>query len=420
MHKKKRIVIVGNGFGGIYTLLNLHKYFPEKNKLEIILIGDKNHFLFTPLLHEVATGGVHVSNVTEPVRKIFGCCITKFHLGKVDKVNTTEKYVEVSNEKEKLGFRLDYDFLVLAHGSKTNYYGITGADKYTFSLKTLNNAIDIKNHCIDMLERASEEHDEEKRKKMLHFIVVGGGATGVELVAEITEFARDTFAHYYSHKIMRDVKITLVHGADELLPQFNHKLRKKAEKVLRDRGVNILLNKKVSEVKSGEVIFSDGENLIGENIFWMAGVTPNDMIFDIEPTKIKDGRILTDHYLRMQGHENIFVIGDAGAFEISENIYAPQLAQIAVRQAKQVAKNIVAITHGQKPKEYKYRNLGSLISIGKWSAVGEIMGISFSGRLAWFMWRMVYLSKIISGRKRLVTFIDWSINYFFPRDISEI
>lgn len=420
MHKKKRIVIVGNGFGGVYTLLNLHKYFPEKNNLEVVVVGEKNHFLFTPLLHEVATGGVHVSNVTEPVRKIFGCCITKFHLGKVEKVNTNEKYVEVSNEKENVGFRLDYDFLVLAHGSKTNYYGIPGADKYTFSLKTLNNAINIKNHCLDILERATEEHNEEKRKKMLHFIVVGGGATGVELVAEIAEFARDTFAHYYSHRIMRDVKITLVHGGDELLPQFIHKLRKKAEKVLVNRGVNVLLGKKVAEVKKDKVIFSDGSAIDGENIFWMAGVTPNEMQFDIEPAKIKDGRIIVDHYLRIQGHDDIFVIGDAAAFEVNENVFAPQLAQIAVRQAKQVAKNIVAITHGRKPGEYKYKNLGSLISIGKWSAVGEIFGISFSGRIAWFMWRMVYLSKIISGRKRLVTFIDWSINYFFPRDISEI
>lgn len=420
MHKRKKIVIVGNGFGGVYTLLNLHKYFKDKKNLEVVLIGDKNHFLFTPLLHEVATGGVHVSNVTEPIRKIFGCCITKFHLGKVEMVNTNQKYLEVAIEKENLGLRVDYDYLVLAHGSKTNYYDIPGADKYTLSLKTLNNAIAIKNHCIEMLEKASEEHDEEKRKKMLHFIVVGGGATGVELVAEITEFVRDTFAYYYSRRIMRDVKITLVHGGDELLPQFKHKLRKKAEKILINLGINVMLNKKVTEVKMGELIFSDNTNLIGENIFWMAGITPNEMHFDIEPARLKDGRIITDHYLRMQGHEDIFVIGDAGAFEISENIFAPQLAQIAVRQAKQVAKNIIYLTHGQKIKEYKYRNLGSLISIGKWSAVGEIGGISFSGRLAWFMWRMVYLTKVISGRKRFVTFVDWTINYFFPRDISQI
>lgn len=414
MHKRKRVVIVGTGFGGVYTMRHLHKYCCEKRNLEIVVIGEKNYFLFTPLLHEVATGGVHASNLTEPIRKVFGCCLTKFHLGKVDFISTKEKFVRVH------GKDIHYDYLVLAPGAETNYYGIPGAEDYSIPLKNLDHAIYMKNHTISQMEKAVEITDEETRKKMLRFVIVGGGPTGVELAGELAEFTKDSFAYYYSRGLMRDISIVLVQRSAELLPQFGHRLREKSLKILEDIGVKVMLSTGVAKMEKGKIFLTSGEIMETENVFWMAGVKPRQIKTDVELPKIADGRVKVHSTLQVEGHEDIFMLGDAAAFEIKENIYAPQLAQIAVRQAKAVAESIHLLSTNKKPVRYRYTHMGNLLSIGRWVGLGEIHHIAFSGKFTWWLWRTVYLFKIISWRKRFITAVDWTINLFLPRDISEI
>ncbi|MDQ3245254.1 MAG: NAD(P)/FAD-dependent oxidoreductase [bacterium] len=419
IHKKIKILIVGTGFGGTYALRYLHKVFCIKDKrVEISIIGDKNYFLFTPLLHEVATGGVHISNVTEPIRKVLGCCVDNFHLGTAEEINTQDQYVKVG------GKNVGYDYLVLAQGGETNFFNTEGAKEYSFPLKTLPDAIRMKNHCLTQMEKASQITDETERRGLLRFVVVGGGATGVELVGELIEFVRDTFAYYYAKKLMNDIEVVIIQKNKELLPQFGPKLRERSLKIMQKKGVKVLLNTGVTKLEKDKIVLDNGQEIYTENVFWVAGVKPSTLNFDIEIKKLPDGKMVVNEFLQVIGNNmtlpNVFAIGDAAAFEIRENIYAPALAQIAVHQAKTVATNIKLASLGKNPEKYKYNLTGNLVSLGKWNALGEIHRITFGGRFTWWLWRTVYLFKVISWRKRLIIAIDWTLNLFFPRDISQI
>lgn len=419
IHKKTKILIVGTGFGGTYTLKYLHKVFCANDKrVEISIIGDKNYFLFTPLLHEVATGGVHVSNVTEPIRKVLGCCLDNFHLGQAEEINTTDQYVKVA------GKNVGYDYLVLAPGAQTNFFNTPGAEENSFTLKTLPDAIRMKNHCLTQIEKASQITDEKERKTMLRFVIVGGGPTGVELAGELLEFVRDTFSYYYAKKLMKDVSIIIVHKGRELLPQFGQKLRERSLKVMQKKGIQVMLNTGVVKVEKEKIILDNGEEIFTENVFWVAGIKPQNLNFDIPLKKLPDGKMVVNEFLQIEGENmtlpNIFAIGDAAGFETREGVYAPALAQVAVRQAKQTAINIKLLTQNKNPEKYKFALAGNLVSLGQWSALGEIHHISFGGKITWWIWRTVYLSKVISWRKRLIIAIDWTINLFLPRDISQI
>ncbi|MCC7160178.1 FAD-dependent oxidoreductase [Candidatus Nomurabacteria bacterium] len=235
MAKKTKILIVGNGFGGIYTLKNLTKLFPNKKGVEFSMIGERNYFLFTPLLHEVATGGISPLNILEPIRKILKGYLDNFYLGKAENINLKDKIVNIN------GVLVPFDYLVLSPGAETNFYNIPDAEKYSFTLKSINDAIRIKNHCINQIERASNIKDSDTRKRILKFVVVGGGPTGVELAAELQEFIKDTFSIYYSKEIINDASVVLVQKGTELLPQFSKKIREKSLEVLKRKCINVML-----------------------------------------------------------------------------------------------------------------------------------------------------------------------------------
>jgi len=204
MLKKTKILIIGNGFGGVSALKNLHSVFGESKDIDLSLIGDKNYFLFTPLLHEVATGGINPLNIIEPIRKVLKYYLNDFYLGKVKEINLENKTVLVNDNL------VSYDYLVISPGSQTNFFNTPGADKYAFTLKSIDDAVKIKNRCITQMERASHEKDPSERKKILKFVIVGGGPTGVELVAEMEELVRETFSHYYQDELIKDISIDLI------------------------------------------------------------------------------------------------------------------------------------------------------------------------------------------------------------------
>ncbi|KKS23884.1 MAG: NADH dehydrogenase [Candidatus Nomurabacteria bacterium GW2011_GWC2_41_8] len=237
MSRPIKILIIGNGFGGVYALKNLHKFFHNDKKIELALVGEKNYFLFTPLLHEVATGGINPGNIIEPIRKVLGCCLDKFYLGKAEIINFDSHTVQVENAL------ISYDYLVLAPGAETNFYNIPGAEEYSFPLKSIADAIKIKNRCIMVMERASHVENRIKRKNMLRFVVVGGGPTGVELAAELEELIKETFSSYYPEEIMEDTSIVLIQKSPELVPAFGEKIRKKSLEILRKKGIEVMLTR---------------------------------------------------------------------------------------------------------------------------------------------------------------------------------
>jgi NADH dehydrogenase len=413
-----KILIIGNGFGGIYTLKNLHRFFHHDKRVKFSLVGEKNYFLFTPLLHEVATGGVNASNITEPIRKVLGCCLHEFYLGKAEFVSAADRTVKVGNHL------ILYDYLVLAPGAETNFYNIPGAEKYSLPLKSIKDAEKIKNHCITQVERASHAKDRNERKKMLRFVVVGGGPTGVELAAELEEFIKETFSNYYPPEIITDASIVLVQKDRELVPHFGPRVRQKSLRALEKKGVTVMLGNTVKEVGEAQVVLDKNIKISTETVIWVAGVKPAVLKFDGKIAQSSDGRLIVNRYLQLENHQNIFALGDFASFAQKNrgNVYTPlpALAQVAEKQARAVAKNIQLAVTGKALRAFRYRHTGNLISLGQWMAVGEILNFTFSGRVTWWFWRTVYLSKLISWRKKVRVAVDWTTNLFSPRDISEL
>lgn len=407
----KKILILGGGFGGVYSLINLHKYFHKNKNIKITLISDKNYFLFTPLLHEFVTGSISLDSLIEPIRKIIRCCDYDFIHGNVEIIDLENKLVKISK------LTINYDYLIIALGSKPNFYNIPGADKYSFTLKNIDDAIKLKNRIIENFEKASLNIDEVK--KLLTFVIIGGGATGVELAAEMSEYFYHTFSKIYSPQLTKLTEIYLIEKGNELIYQFHPKLRIKVKKILENKRIKIKLGIGCKEIGEDYVKLDNNEIIETKNVIWTAGVKPNLTEINGEIEKDNQGRIVVDEFLRIKNYKEVFVIGDCCCF-IQNEKPLPQLAQVAVRQAEFISKNLYYLFNNKPLKIFKYKHKGDLLSVGKLSAVGEIKNIIISGWWVWILWKLVYLSKIISWRDRVKVVIDWLFNIFSPRDISEI
>ncbi|MER3570113.1 MAG: hypothetical protein C4348_00650 [Patescibacteria group bacterium] len=409
MNEKIKILILGGGFGGIYTLKYLHNFFHQNKKVKLILVNKKNYFLFTPLLHEVATGSVSLENTIEALREIIKCCDWDFIHGEVKKIDLENKEVFIDD------FKLNYDYLVIALGSTTNFYNIPGAEENSFTLKSIDDAIKLKNHFIHSFEKASLNYQEGD----LNFVIVGGGATGVELAAEMSDYFYGTFNKLYSKELIEKVRIFLIERGTDLIPQFSLKLRELAKKTLIKKKVEILLNKGVIEVGKDFVKLDDGTIIKSKTIIWVAGVKPNlpEIVGKIE--KDNKGRLIVNEYLQVKNYSNVFAVGDVCCLVQNEKPL-PQLAQVATKEAKYVAWNIKNLIENKNLKKFVYQHTGDLISLGRFYAIGEIGRFTFSGFFTWILWRGVYLCKMVSFRDQLKTIVDWFTNLFLPRDISEI
>jgi len=404
-----KIVILGGGFGGIYTLKYLHKFFHNRKEIKLVLVNKKNYFLFTPLLHEFATGNISLDNLVEPIREVIKCSNYEFIQGEVKKIDLERKKIYFDKKD------IDYDYLVIALGSKTAFYNIPGAEENSFTLKSLDDALRLRNHFIHMFELASKDDNEG----ILTFVIVGGGATRVELAGEMSDYIYKTFSKFYSEEIISKVKIILIEKGNELIPQFSPKLRKIAFEVLEKKNIEIILGKGVKEVGKNFVKLDDGDIIKTKTVIWVAGVEPNlpEIIGEVE--KDIKGRLIVNEYLQFKNYNNVFAIGDVCCF-IQNEKPLPQLAQVAVREAKAVAKNIFNLIQNKPLEKFVYNHQGDLISLGEFFAIGEIKGFTFYGFFAWILWRGVYLSKMISYKHKIKTFIDWLLDFFYPRDIIEI
>lgn len=408
------IAIIGAGFGGIYAFRRLRALFHNARHIHLTLVSEKNYFLFTPLLHEVATGGVHPHNIVEPIRKVLGCRLDSFYMAKVERISFTDCRIDTP-----IG-TFQYDYCVLATGSETDFYDVRGAASHTFTLKSLQDAVRLKNHCIASFERASHAADNESRQRMLHFIVVDGGPTGVELATELEEFLRETFGRYYSRELMAQVRISLIQKTGELLPHFSKSLQEKSLEVVMRKSIRVFLDSSVIEVEAGHVVLNDGTRLLSDTVVWTAGVKPALPALVGDVRRERDGRLIVRDTLQLEGYPQVFAIGDIAALRSKEGRFLPAQAQVATREAAHAAENIARLIRGETPMPFAYRHAGSLVSLGQWMAVGEVSRFVFWGRFTWWLWRTVYLSKLISWRKKIRVAVDWTMNLFSPRDISEL
>src|SRR3989344_1697893 len=415
MDQKKKIVIVGAGFGGIYVARKLKKLI-KSGLVEVTLINKTNYFLFTPLLHEVATGGLSPISATEPIREIIRNTGIQFKQAEVTTINLSEKVIETNSEKIK------FDYLVLSSGAEKNFHGIPGAKENSLPLKSLRDALSIRTKIIDSFEKAAAEPVGEKRTKLLTFVVVGAGATGVELVAEIAEFAVGTLYPYYADTFCkkRDIKIILISREAEILSHFPKKLRDWSLQILNKKGISVLRDTSVTEIDENGASLKNGQKILSSNIFWTAGVSPilPKIIGNIGLTE--NNRVKVDKNLLALNQDSVFVLGDVAYFENGQSGTVPMLAQAAVSQAKTVAENLQNILSGKPLQSFKYKSMGSLISLGEWQAVGDILGFKIKGKFAWWLWRTVYLFKFLSWKKRFRIASEWTINLFFSRDTTKI
>ncbi|MSR73012.1 NAD(P)/FAD-dependent oxidoreductase [Candidatus Parcubacteria bacterium] len=413
MKKKQRIVILGAGFAGINTYLSLIKRVHEKD-VEIIFINKTNYFLFTPMLHEVATGSLGPRHVVESVRNIIYKTPADLIVAEVEKVDLEKKIVFTDKG------RVEFDYIVIGLGATTNFCDVAGAQENSFVLKDLADAIKLRNHFISIFEEASTIPFEEERKKMLSFAVIGGGPTGVELAAEMADFFFDTFRKYYKgHICTGDVSLYLINSGKELLTMFSSGIRQKSLEVLRGKGIKVLLDKMVTNVSKEKIIFTDGSSVDVFNTVWVAGVKPIPIEILPEVEKDKAGRIITDEFLRVKNFKHVFALGDISAFITKDGKSLPMLAQVAARQGKATGKNISASIYEKKLSKFRYISKGNLVSLGTWKAVGGIAGITWSGVFAWWLWRTVYLYNFASWSNRIKIVIDWTVNMFSPRDITK-
>jgi len=410
---KPHIVIVGGGFGGVYTARFLRPLL-EDGSIRVTLINRENYFLFTPLLHEVASGGLTPRSVIEPMREIFKNSGVRFIEADVSSIDTSAQTLKADTET------ISYDYLVLSAGATTNFYGVRGAEQYSHTLKNLQDALHIRSALIIACEKASRIENTTERKALLSCVVIGGGPAGVELASELVDFMKTTLSAYFNKTEIRpdDMSVTVLSSSPELLPQFPKSIGVIAHKALVKSGVKIQNNTTVAEIRKKEIILSDGRTMVAEHIIWVAGVKPQPLKLAAN-TLDKGGRVITDQYLRVVHFENIFALGDiACCMPKSQQTPLPMLAQVAAQQAKIAAFNLRNIIFKKKLKTFVYREKGLLVSLGQWNAAGIIFGITMSGPFMWWIWRTVYLFNFHSWRKRIKIVVEWTVGIFYPRDIS--
>jgi NADH dehydrogenase len=412
----KKIVILGGGFAGLYAAMELEKTLARDQEVEITLVNRENFFLFTPMLHEVAASDLDVTAIVNPLRKMFKRI--RFFEGEVESIDLSHKQVVVSHGLENHRHPLTYDHLVVGLGSITNLYELPGLDERNLTMKSLGDAIRLRNHLIAQLEEADNECVTTKNA-LLCFVVAGGGFSGVETMGALNDFVREVLPSY-SHLDEGMLRVVLVHAGTVILPELGEKLGAYAQKKLAERGVEIHVNTKVSAVSINGVTLSDGTTIESNTVVWTAGTSANPLVQEL-PCKKERGRIVVDQFLEVVGWPGVWAVGDCAAVpDRSTGKFSPPTAQHALRQAKRLAQNITASICGKPRKPFVFSTIGQLATIGKRTGVANVLGLRFSGFLAWWIWRTVYLSKLPRFEKKLRVAMDWTLDLVFSKDIVQL
>lgn len=413
---KVRVVILGGGFGGTGAAQRLEQLFSRDQSLEITLVSQSNYLLFTPMLAEVASSGLEAQHISAPVRA--SCPHTRFHRAEVTAIDTSAQIVSVSAGPSIPSEALPYDHLVLSLGSVPNYYGLPGLEKHSFSMKTLEDASRLRNHVIGLLEHADAEPAEEERRRQLTFVVAGGGFAGTETIAELFDLAHSVL-RFYPNIRADELRFVLIHPRDRILPELSPELGDYALRKLQERGIEFLLNGRVAGATPEGVLLEEGPPVETYTLVWTAGNQPNPLLRTLPCERNRAGAVLVEGTLRVSGFDNIWAVGDCAQIPDPdhEGQSYPPTAQHAQREGKVAAENILAQIHGKPLKQFRFRTIGVLVGLGHRTAAAEIRGWRFSGLLAWFMWRSIYLGKLPGVEKKVRVSLDWVIDLFFPRDI---
>jgi len=439
---RKRIVILGGGFAGVAVLNKLQDRFQTDVSVDITMISKDNYLLFTPMLHEIASGMIETRHIVTPIRTF--CKRSRFYCAEVESIDLKNKTIKIRSSvtpilhnsqpikpMERNDISLYYDYLVIAVGSETRFFGMSDVQRHAFTIKTLNDAIRLRNHIIYLLEQADQLLPEsnydnnmfiQSQKEILTFVIVGGGFAGVETAGELNDFIRDSINDYYHNIHKSNIKIVIVQSGNRLLPEMSEELAQFALENLRKSGVEIILNSRVVGASEHSVKLKDGHVIPTNTIIWSGGVAPAPIVLNLACTHdSKSGRIVVDKYLEVPDYEGVFAVGDCALIidPNTGNPYPPT-AQHAIREGSTVAKNIIAEIEKKSDKKevFDYKTKGMMASIGKRTGVGNLVGIQVHGFLAWWIWRNYYLANLPTLHKKIRVLVDWIIDIFFRRDVT--
>jgi NADH dehydrogenase len=430
----QRVLIVGGGFGGIYCAKKLEELCARIPNVELSLVNRQNFFVFTPMLPQIVSGMIESNHVVVPIRQILRR--TRFYEADVKSIDSVSKKVTIIVSDTRNGgetaheVTLDYDHLVVSLGSDTNFMSMPHLEHTVFTLKTLKDALMLRNHIIDMLERADLEPDPRKCESLLNFVIVGGGLSGIETAAELNSFFRKVLK-YYPNIRSRDPpilpKVILVHSRERVLPELNEELGTYTLKKMHEDGISLVLNSKTKDVQNGYAKIADKDgremSIPTQTVIWTAGISPNVVTAALSCEKTPTGRLCVDSYLRAKGAQGIWAVGDC-AYIIDEKTGEPYpaTAQHALREAEIIGNNIFCeLTQDLKGmKKFQYPREATMAVIGEHSAIANVAGGNFSGFLVWLFWRAVYLRKLPMFKKQLRVAIDWTIDAFFDPDLTHL
>ncbi len=401
--KLPHVVIVGAGFGGLETAQRL-----AHSPVQITLIDRHNYHLFQPLLYQIAIAGLVPSQIAYPLRTIFRHQKNlTFQMSEVTSIDFDARYVRTN------GSVIAYDYLVLAIGGQTNFFGLNAVEENGFQLKSIESATSTRNHLLRMFEQANREVDPDKRKALLTFVVVGGGPTGVETAGALAELITHVLTKDYPEMDLKEVRVLLIEATSHVMATYPDGLRKATMDLLQSKNVEILLNTRLTNYNGERITLADSGEIDTYTVIWTAGVRSAELTDRLGVQQATARRVRVESTLQLPQHSEVFVIGDSAYVEDEQGQPLPMLATVAQQQAKVAAKNIQKILNGKSPEPFHYKDPGLLATIGRNAAVARIWGLSFSGFIAWVIWVVLHIYRLIGFRNRLVVLINWAWDYFF-------
>ncbi len=397
-----RIVIIGGGFGGLQLAKGL-----AKSKCQIVMLDQNNYHTFQPLLYQVASAGLEPDSIAYPIRKIFkNQANFFFRMAEVNKVNKDERKV-ITNIGE-----INYDYLVIATGSDTNYFGMKDIAKYAMPMKNVKEALNLRSLLLQNFERALLAENIEEQESLMTFVIVGAGPTGVELAGALAELKKHVLPFDYPDLDVRRMRIHLIEMADEVLPPMSEESSKNALKYLEDLGVTVWLGQSVASYDGKTIKFKKAEDLKAHTLIWAAGVK-GQLVGGIGEEFCERGRYKVNEFNKIEGLEREYAIGDVAFQATEENpIGLPGVAQVAIQQGRHLAKNFKATLNNKEWTKFSYKDLGTMATVGRNKAVVDLKHTKFKGWFAWVIWMFIHLISLVGFRNKMITFFNWSYNYF--------
>jgi NADH dehydrogenase len=412
---RKRVLVLGGGFGGLHAARHLERILRRDPSVEITLVSRDNFFLYTPMLHEIASCEIDITHIVSPIRTLLRR--TTVLIGDVEAIDLRSRRVLVSHGFDGHTHDLDYDHLVIALGSTTNFYDLPGLEANALTMKTLGDAIHLRNRLIATLEEADTECASGD-DGLLTIVVAGGGFAGVETLAAVNDFVRDA-VRFYPRINRNRIRMVLIHSGSLILPELGEHLGAYAQAKLRARGLEILTNTRVTGVTEDAVELNDGRRIATRLVVWTAGTSPHALLATL-PCPLDHGRVVVDETLRVTGWDGVWALGDCAVVPDSRTGKAhPPTAQHALREAKTVAANVAAALDGRTLRRFEFRTIGQLAAIGRRTGVARILGVNFSGFVAWWLWRTIYLSKLPRLEKKIRVALDWTLDLLFAKDFVQ-